>query len=111
MQINLSIVPPADAPGAVTVLVDGLGTQMGAVAYVRDPDRLSAWGLLTAFRAGVVCCQGAGYGLIQQAFGVRMPIGRRAFRLTISTRAAVTGTVGRAGDIRPAARWPMRTKA
>jgi hypothetical protein len=102
MQINLSIVPPADAPGAVTVLVDGLGTRDGFVRRMFATPFDCPYGGCSPPFVPVPCAAGrACFGLVQQ-LGVRMPIGRHAFPITIVDARGRQTRTSAAVDIRPA---------
>ena len=102
MQINLSIVPPADAPGAVTVLVDGLGTQDGFVRRMDTTPYDCPYGGCPSPFVPVPCAAGRACFYLLQQLGVRMPIGRHAFPITVVDSRGRRTRTSAAVDIRPA---------
>jgi len=101
-QINVSIVPPADAPGAVTVLVDGLGTQDGFVQRMFQTAFDCPYGGCPSGTVPVPCPAGRACFDAFEQFGVRMPVGRHAFPITIVDARGRETRTSAAIDIRPA---------
>jgi hypothetical protein len=102
MQINLSVVPPADAPGDLTALVDGLGTTDGFVQRMWKSDFDCPYGGCPSGTRPTPCAAGRACFLLPLQLDVRLPVGRKEFPLTVVDARGRQTRLSAAIDVRPA---------
>ncbi len=102
MQINLSVVPPADAPGTLTALVDGLGASDSFVQWMWASEWDCPYGGCGSGVRPTPCAAGRACFLLPLQLDVRLPGGRHAFPITVVDARGRRTTLSAAVDVRPA---------
>ena len=102
MQINLSVVPPADAPGTLTALVDGLGASDGFVQWMWASEWDCPYGGCGSGVRPTPCAAGRACFQLPLQLDVRLPVGRHAFPITVVDARGRQTALSAAFDVRPA---------
>jgi len=101
MQVNLSIVPPADAPGDLTVLIDGLGARDGFVQKMFRSDFDCPLGGCGDGQRPTPCATGRACFLVFMQLDVRLPIGHHEFPITVTDTRGRRTRLSAGIDVRP----------
>jgi len=101
MQVNLSIVPPADAPGDLTVLLDGLGARDGFVQRMFRSDFDCPLGGCGDGQRPAPCAAGRACFVQELQLDVRLPTGHHEFPITITDARGRQTRLSAGVDVRP----------
>jgi hypothetical protein len=102
MQIDLSMVPPADAPGDLTVLVDGRGAVDAFVRRMWPSEYDCPYGGCGSGMRPVPCAAGRVCFSLPLQLGVRLPLGRHEFPITVVDARGRQTRLSAGVDVRPA---------
>lgn len=102
LLVSLSIVPPSDAPGDITVLLDGLGTRDGFVQRMWQTTFDCPYGGCPFGERPVPCAAGRVCFELPVQLDIALPVGRKEIPLSVVDASGRETRLSATVDVRPA---------